>query len=325
MLEMCVDGELGSEGIISSDHGEVVFRRCEDGLCITEGHFTGSGFIVGPVGAALFFPSTVNGIPVTEIRQKIKVSNILRITVEAFSLKRAYLQLEIPLSQDIGKSVTIEFYGPGGGVDYCQVECRNDLYIGSVDARYLRVNAEKVILKGHAYSGLERVVYTGKVYPFIYSYWDAEVPNTDYFSETASLKTVDGSLSGDECWIFRGCTSLEKVHLSNGITRIPARAFENCSSLSDLYVPDTVTEIGEYAFSGCTGLKTIHLPSGIKTISKGMFLNCRSLTKCFLSDDIEYIEDEAFRGCSSMRKPWMPANIKSISGTAFDDPEWAKF
>lgn len=38
----------------------------------------------------------------------------------------------------------------------------------------------------------------------------------------------------------------------------------NCSSLKDLYIPDTVTEIGEYAFSGCSNLRTI--PIGVDSI-----------------------------------------------------------
>ena len=115
---------------------------------------------------------------------------------------------------------------------------------------------------------------------------------------------------------------LEKVHLANGIRKVPRNAFKNCSSVADLYIPDTVAEIGEYAFAGCSNLRTIHLPAGIRKISKGMFMECKSLTKCFLADGIEVIEDDAFKGCSTMKKPWIPKNIKTISKTAFDNPEW---
>lgn len=193
-----------------------------------------------------------------------------------------------------------------------------------IKTKHLKVVASTTILRGSIFSHMEKCEFSGKVYPYIEDSWDGDIPNIDCFAKAKSLKHVDGSLGGDNCWIFKDCESLESVHLSNGILKVPPHAFENCKSLVDLYIPDTVTEIGAYAFANCENLRTIHLPNNIRTIPKGLFQGCKSLTKCFLSDEIEFIEDDAFKGCVSMKKPWIPKSIKKISETAFDNHDWNK-
>ena len=347
-----VEKQLDTEGILTGSFGDLHFRRCTDGFSIIDSHFPGSGFVCGPTSKELGIPGFINGIPVTEIRQNISIDNTCPIAIEAPELKRAYLRISRSGLRDQNKDaddafralflimlhdqenvsqkekfldISIDFYKTGRSVDYCEIQCDERIVLHSIGAKHLRVYAPTVVLKDHAYGELEQAEFSGKVYPFVYSDWSGECLNTDYFSETKSLKIVDGSLRGDVCWQFNGCVSLEKVHLANGMKKVLPYTFQNCSSLIDLYVPDTVTEIGEYAFSGCSNLKSIHLPSGIKMISKGMFMNCKSLVKCYLSDEIEVIEDDAFKGCSAMKKPWIPKKTTRISETAFDNPEWRNY
>lgn len=347
-----VEGQLGTEGILVGSYGDLHFRRCEDGLSIINSSFLGSGFVAWPTSADIGFPSFINDIPVTEIHQCISISNTYPIAIESPNLKRAYLRItktsvddqikeagsslaavllimlrdqENVNQKDKFLEVSVDFFKSDNSIEYCEIESDQRCLLHGIAAKQLIVKAPTVVLKGHAYSKLERAVFSGKVYPYVYSDWDGDVSNNDFFAGTSHLKLVDGSLRGDDCWCFNDCTSLEKVHLANGIIRVPPYSFKNCSSLADLYIPDTVSEIGEYAFLGCTNLKTIHLPNGIKMISKGMFMDCKSLTKCFLSDDIEIIEDEAFKGCISMKRPWIPKKIRIISENAFDNPEWSKF
>lgn len=58
-----------------------------------------------------------------------------------------------------------------------------------------------------------------------------------------------------EC--FRGCESLLRVHLSDGLVRIEERAFEHCISLTEIIIPDNVDVVEGGAFSGCDSLKEI--------------------------------------------------------------------
>lgn len=344
--------ELGAEGILTGSYGDLHFKRCEDGFAIIDSSFIGSGFVCWPTSADNGFPAFINGIPVTEIHQSISIDSTYPIAVEAPELKRAYLKISRSSMDDqINKAgdafnalilfmlrdqervnqhenfleISIDFCAKESGIDYCEIQSDERCVLHSIAAKHLKVKAPTVVLKDHVYEKMEQAEFSGKVYPFIYSDWDGDYANIDFFSKTESLRLVDGSLRGEECWRFNGCTSLEKVHLSNGVKKILPYSFENCSSLKDLYIPDTVTEIGEYAFSGCSNLRTIHLPLNLKRISKGMFFGCKSLIKCFLSDEIEFIDDDAFKGCIAMKKPWIPKNIKKISNTAFDNPDWSQF
>lgn len=336
---------LQEEGILKGQYGDLHYKRCEDGLAIYDSSFIGSGFVDAPTSADLGFPSFVNDIPVTEIHQHISISSTYPIAIEAFELKRAYIHvsrksLEAQMQgEDAFRSlirfmmrdmehvnqneqfteIDIDFYKPNQAVDYCEIQCSEKCILREIQTVHLKVKAPTVVLKDNGYSLLERAEFTGKVYPFVYSGWDGDEPNIDYFAGIKGLKYVDGSLRGDICWSFRDCISLEKVHLSNGIQAVPSYAFANCSSLEDIYIPDTVTQIGEYAFCDCEKLRTIHLPSNITVIPKGLFRNCKSLTKCYLADSIEIIEDEAFLGCTSLRKPWIPKAIKRIGENAFDN------
>lgn len=350
-LDIIVKEPLGPEGILTGSYGDLHFKRCADGFAIIDSSFLGSGFVDWPTSKNVGFPRFINCVPVTEIHQNFLIDSRLPIVITAPELKRAYLRISRSSFEDQIREVgdtfralfllmlrdhenvnqeeslldmSLDFITNSGSVEYCEIQCDERCVLHNISAKILRVKAPTVVLNGHAYSGLERAEFSGKVYPFVHTDWYGDYYDTDYFSQVKSLKMVDGSLRGDDCWRFTGCVSLETVHLANGIKRILPHSFENCSSLLDLYIPDTVTEIGEYAFCGCSNLKSIHLPSSIKVISKGMFKECKSLVKCFLSDEIEVIEDEAFKGCSTMKKPWIPKKIIKISETAFDNPEWRK-
>lgn len=75
---------------------------------------------------------------------------------------------------------------------------------------------------------------------------------------------------------FRG-TSLKTVKLSNKITKIADMAFDGCSSLSSINIPQGVTTIGLGAFRG-NALTTISIPKSVISIGSMAFAKCRSLT-----------------------------------------------
>ncbi len=109
---------------------------------------------------------------------------------------------------------------------------------------------------------------------------------------------------------------LEKVYLPNGLKQILPATFRGCIKLRDLFVPDSVEDIGVGAFEG-SGLVKIHLSSNIARINDTVFKGCRYLTKVFLSDSIEVIGSGAFEGCASLLTPWIPSKLKRIEKRAF--------
>ena len=62
-----------------------------------------------------------------------------------------------------------------------------------------------------------------------------------------------------------------------GVTKIESYTFANCSSLSSLSLPSTLTNIGSYAFESCTGLTSLDIPANTTTIGVNAFINCTGL------------------------------------------------
>ena len=61
------------------------------------------------------------------------------------------------------------------------------------------------------------------------------------------------------------------------VTAINARAFENCTELTAVFIPDNVTTIKSAVFKDCTSLISVTLPSAITSL-QGLFQGCSSLT-----------------------------------------------
>ena len=100
--------------------------------------------------------------------------------------------------------------------------------------------------------------------------------------------TIPDSVTSLGLYAFRGCTniatatmptvainyipqdSLQKVVLTSG-ERIGSDAFRNCSSLTAITIPDSVTSIGSSAFSGCSGLTSVTIPDSVTSIGGSAF------------------------------------------------------
>ena len=92
--------------------------------------------------------------------------------------------------------------------------------------------------------------------------------------------TIDGkSVTSIGRRAFEGCTNLKSITIPNSVTEMGRRAFSGCSSLIGIAIPNSVTEIGKYAFDGCKSLTSITIPDGVTSIGDGAFYNCSSLTE----------------------------------------------
>ena len=117
---------------------------------------------------------------------------------------------------------------------------------------------------------------------------------------------------------FFGCIKLERITISDTITKIGRLAFMDCQSLTDLTIPDTVTEISGFAFAHCSSLKNITLGAGITKISENLFWGCSSLTNLVIPDNITSIEYRAFRDCYSLESITIGKGVTSIGEDAFE-------
>lgn len=124
------------------------------------------------------------------------------------------------------------------------------------------------------------------------------------------------------------------------VTVIGYGAFENCTSLTDIAIPNSVTSIGNEAFKGTPWYnnfeedfvivnnilvgykgsdKSITIPDSVTTINCGAFSGCTSLTDITISDSVMSVGQYAFKGCVGLTSITIPDSVTSIDYYAFED------
>ena len=107
--------------------------------------------------------------------------------------------------------------------------------------------------------------------------------------------------------------------IPNSVTTIGDYAFSGCTSLSSVTIPNSVTTIGDYAFSGCTSLSSITIPNSVTTIGEDAFYNCSSLTSVKIGNGVTSIGYNAFGNCNNLATVKMGKNVSSIGEYAFQN------
>ena len=117
---------------------------------------------------------------------------------------------------------------------------------------------------------------------------------------------------------FAGC-SLSNIAIPDSVTAIGDSAFSDCSSLSNIVIPDSVTDIGDGAFWGCSSLPNIVIPNSVTKIGDYAFSDCSSLSNIVIPDSVTDIGNRAFSGCSSLSNIVIPDSVTAIGKWAFSD------
>ena len=95
--------------------------------------------------------------------------------------------------------------------------------------------------------------------------------------ETVAHNEISYRVTSIGRYAFDGCSYLTSIVIPDGVMSIGESAFTNCSSLTSIVIPDSVNSIGEFAFHGCSSLTSIVIPDGVTSIGCGAFKDCSSL------------------------------------------------
>ena len=106
------------------------------------------------------------------------------------------------------------------------------------------------------------------------------------------------------------------VLISNFVTSIGDGAFENCTTVTSVTIPDSVTNIGDSAFSQ-TGMTSVVIPSSVTCIGEYEFANSYSLTSAIIPGSVTSIPEGAFDQCTSLTNATIPASTTNIGDYAF--------
>jgi hypothetical protein len=116
---------------------------------------------------------------------------------------------------------------------------------------------------------------------------------------------------------FKDCTSLTQIALPDDLTYISGEAFKGCTKLTSITLPSSLNSIYEYTFEGCTSLTQITLPNELTQITSGAFKGCTSLASITLPASLNSIESNAFEGCTSLTQITLPAETNTIGWETF--------
>ena len=105
--------------------------------------------------------------------------------------------------------------------------------------------------------------------------------------------------------------------IPNSVTSIGESAFSNCTGLTSITIPNSVTSIGGWAFLNCTGLTFVTIPNSVTSIGDHAYSGCIGLTSVTILNSVTNIGDEAFYGCSGLTSVIIPNSVKSIGKGVF--------
>lgn len=234
-------------------------------------------------GSDIVVPNDIDGIPVTYVRgltadlTSIKLpSSLIKIKDDAFN------------SMDTLKSLVID----GGAPNLNELGERS--FSGCSNIEELDLSNSKLTSIPEGAFAYCKNLKTIKLPSTITSIGD------EAFYNCQSLTNIEGL---DKCNLksigsaaFSNCKALENLDFSKStFTNVPSKAFNGCSALAKITLPNTLTTIGGYAFYACYGIPQLDLSNtALTTLENYALYQMRETTKLSLPDSISSIGTHAF-------------------------------
>ncbi len=142
--------------------------------------------------------------------------------------------------------------------------------------------------------------------------WDTDGDGELSQSEAVVITDIGQSFKGNA-----SITSFNEFRYFIGLRNIEAAAFQGCTSLKSIILPDSIENIGAEAFKGCKSLQSIIIPKGVGSIEDGTFHGCTSMQSASIPRGIARIGVSAFQDCAALQSVSIPTIVTSIGAKAF--------
>lgn len=171
--------------------------------------------------------------------------------------------------------------------------------------------------------------------------------------------TMPNSVTTIESKAFNGCNSLQTVIIPNSVTTIESNAFAYCRNMiavhisdvaawcaikfddnplcfahnlylngnlvTDLVIPEGVTNIGKTSFKNCSCLTSVNIPSSTTIIEDDAFSGCQNLSSVIINNGVTNIKSKAFYNCGSLTSIDIPKSVIHIERDAFAGSTYLKY
>ena len=114
---------------------------------------------------------------------------------------------------------------------------------------------------------------------------------------------------------FAGKEDLVEIFIPASITEIGEGAFEDCTALVTINFPNSLTEIAANTFSGCTSLKSVIIPANITAVGDNAFKGCKNLEKITISKSTTDFGKNVFKNCKNIKTAEIPTWVLGMLNT----------
>lgn len=149
----------------------------------------------------------------------------------------------------------------------------------------------------------------GTNYPNLNS--DLNIPESVTFNGNTYSVTAIGD------YAFEFCTNLYSVNIPNSVTTIGVGAFHGCNCMDIVNIPNSVTSIGNIAFYGCYDLISVTIPNSVTSIGDNVFNACTGLISVTIPNSVTSIGYQSFYYCTGLTSVTIPNSVISIGNLAF--------
>lgn len=126
-------------------------------------------------------------------------------------------------------------------------------------------------------------------------------------------------------WGYRHNADICKVTVPQGVRKIPDGMFYACRSLEEIVLPDSVNEIGQFAFADCVRLKRLDFKSiSLHRIGLSAFDGCSSLEEVIFPASIQELGNAAFCNCTSLKTVHMPRKNVQMGTHCFENSPYER-